>query len=248
MHPIPAVLALIALLAPLAVHAQTPAPQQGVRYIKTSNGTGFFVSKDGYLVTNAHVIRGCIGKTQVTSGAINTQATIIARNDAMDLALLKSDAYAPAVASLRLNEKDISQGEPVIVMGYAGQAGAQGTYSFVKSQVLGTTGPTGEAHWLQFGNAAQQGNSGGPLLDSGGHVIGVITGKTQLYRVDPRANVAPTKVGESDVAVNLTALTQFLDSQRVRYQGATTGLLTFSDLRLESAASNYIVQLRCEVQ
>ena len=235
----------LTLIAPSTL-AQTPQAQPGMRYVSFAHGTGFYVSKDGYLITNAHVVRGCTQEVHVNSGVTNTTAQVIARNDALDLALLKSVSYAPAVATLRTNDKTIKQGEPVIVMGYAGMAGAKGTYSFVKSQVVGINGPTGEPHWLQFGNAAQQGNSGGPLLDDSGHVIGVITGKTQLYRVDKRANVAPTKVGESDVAVNLFTLTAFLDHNRVRYQGAQSGLLAFSDTRLESYASNYIVQLRCQ--
>lgn len=216
------------------------------QYLAFSNGTGFYVTKDGYIVTNAHVVRGCTQKVQVNSSATSTEAEVIATNDALDLALLKSTTYAPDVASLRTNAVDIQTGESVVVMGYAGQAGAQGTYSFVKSQVLSNTGPLGEAEWLQFANAAQKGNSGGPLLDTSGHVIGVITGKTQLYHTDGRANVAPTKIGESDVAVNLATLTAFLDANRVRYQGASSGMVSFSDGRLESSARNFIVQLRCQ--
>ncbi len=222
--------------------AQTPQP----RYFTFSNGTGFYVSKDGYIITNAHVVKPCTQNVKVHSGATTSEAQVISRNDKLDLALLKSRDYAPDVASLRTNAMDIKQGEPVIVMGYAGAAGAGGTYSFVKSQVLDTKGPTGEAQWLQFANAAQKGNSGGPLLDASGHVIGVITGKTQLFRVDNRANVAPTKIGESDVAINLAYLTAFLDQQRVRYQAASSGMLSFSDNRLESSASNFIVQLQCQ--
>lgn len=239
-------LALLLLLAVFASPALAQVPQPAMRYLAFSSGTGFYVSKDGYIVTNAHVVQHCTKEVAVNSGAINTTAQVIARNDSLDLALLKSVSYAPAVASLRTNAQDIRPGEPAVVMGYAVIAGAQGTYSFVKSQVIDNKGPTGEAHWLQFGNAAQRGNSGGPLLDDSGHVIGVITGKTQLFRVDNRANTTPTKVGESDVAVNLATLTAFLDSQRVRYQTSSSGMLRFSDNRLEYDAKNYIVQLRCQ--
>ncbi len=225
----------------------TPNPPPGVRYIAISNGTGFFVTKDGYLVTNAHVIRPCSKKIYISNGSLSaTEAQVVARDDKLDLAVLRANAYAPAVASLRTNNQDIAAGDNVVVMGYAGAQGAEGNYSFIKSHVIAATGPTGEAHWLQFENAAQKGNSGGPLLDASGHVIGVITGKTQLFRVDGRSGVDPTKIGESDVAVNLPALTNFLNQNRIRYQSSSSGMLSFSDNRLEYNARNYIVQLQCQ--
>ncbi len=63
--------------------------------------------------------------------------------------------------------------------------------------------------------------------------------------MDERSNVAPVKVAESDVAITLDALKYFLDAQRIRYQAASSGLLQFSDNRLESDAHNFIVQLKC---
>lgn len=251
MRPLSALLALLLSTSPAL--AQQPAPvqvltpqQQGTRYITLSNGTGFFVSKDGYLITNAHVVRACTQKVRATNGAFNAEADVIARDDESDLALLRTNAYAPAIASLRTNNQDIKAGDPLVVMGYAGLQGAQGTYSFVKSHVIAAVGPTGQPYWLQFENAAQRGNSGGPLLDTSGHVIGVITGKTQLFRKDTRSNVAPAMISASDVAVNLPTLTAFLDRNRVRYQAASSGMLSFSDNRLEYDAKNYIVQLQCQ--
>lgn len=231
---------VFALLASVA----TPSQAQQLRTTTFSNGTGFYVSKDGYIVTNAHVVRECISNVAI-SGIAPSEAQIIARDDEVDLALLKARDYAPAVSYLRINEGELKAGDDLIVMGYAGQNGAAGHYSFVKSKLIDTRGPGGQAHWLQFSNAAQKGNSGGPLLDTSGHVIGVISGKTQLFRVDDRSNVAPVKVAESDVAITLDTLKDFLDAQRIRYQAASSGLLQFSDNRLESDAHNFIVQLKC---
>jgi S1-C subfamily serine protease len=140
---------------------------------------------------------------------------------------------------------NITRGDPVVVMGYAGQNGANGAYSFVKSQVVDPVGPFNNPQQLQFADAAQRGNSGGPLLDTSGHVIGVISGKAQLFRKDSRSNVAPTMVAKADIAISLPALKAYLDQQRIRYQGASSGLLHFSDNRLETAAQQFIVQLKC---
>lgn len=221
------------------------AGAQGTRYLSFSNGTGFYVTKDGYIVTNAHVVRACAQDVWVQNRSTRSLAKVIVRNDAIDLALLKSSEYAPAVSALRSPGQPVRPKEKVIVMGYAGAAGRQGTYSFVTSEVIDAIGPTGEKHWLQFANAAQKGNSGGPLLDVNGHVIGVITGKTQLFRTANRAGIAPTKIGESDVAVNLDTLNDFLAKQGVRPQREWSGW-RLSDNRIEYDAQNFIVQLVCQ--
>lgn len=228
----------------LALTLAAPAGAQQMRYVTMSNGTGFYVTKDGYIVTNAHVVRGCTSLVRAT-GAMTADADIIARDDKNDLALLKSRTYPPSFARLRYDDNGIKPKEGAVVMGYPGQAGANGKVSFVKSHIIAPGGPGGEPHWLQFENAAQKGNSGGPLLDMSGNVMGVITGKTQTFRVPRSGNAAPQKVSESDVAVNLATLKNFLNRNRVRFQTTTSNLLFFSDGRLQQEAKNYIVQLKC---
>lgn len=232
---IPCLLAAIVLASPAFA---------ATRYVTLSNGTGFFVTKDGYIVTNAHVVRQCTSLVRAT-GQVTADADIIARDDTMDLAILKARTYAPAFARLRYDSNSVAAKEPAVVMGYPGAAGASGQISFVKSHIIAPVGPGGEAHWVQFENAAQKGNSGGPLLDMSGNVMGVITGKTQTYRVPRTNNTAPVKVAESDVAVNLATLKNFLNRHRVRFQTSTSNLLFFSDNRLQYDAKNYIVQLKC---
>lgn len=241
--PVP-ILLIMLLLSVLLSSLAFSARAQQVRTTTYSNGTGFYVTKDGYIITNAHVVRECISDVAI-SGIAPSSAQVIARDDNVDLALLKARDYAPAVSYFRINEGELKAGDDLVVMGYAGQEGAAGQYSFVKSKLIDTHGPRGESHWLQFSNAAQHGNSGGPLLDTSGHVIGVISGKTELYRIDSRSNVAPVKISDSDVAITLEALKYFLDANRIRYQTASSGLLQFSDNRLETDAHNFIVQLKC---
>jgi len=233
---IPALLILSAFLAQPAF-AET-------RYVMFSNGTGFFVTKDGYIITNAHVVRGCTSLVKAT-GALTTDAEIIARDDEHDLALLKARNYAPAFARLRYDEASIQPKEDAIVMGYPGEEGARGHIRFVKSHIIAATGPSGERHWLQFENAAQKGNSGGPLLDMSGNVTGVITGKTQTFRISRMGNTTPQKVSEADVAVNLATLKNFLNRNRIRFQTSTSNLMFFSDNRLQQDAKNFILQLKC---
>jgi uncharacterized protein len=231
------------LILALTLALITPA-FAATRYLTLSNGTGFFVTKDGYIVTNAHVVKACTSLVRAT-GVITTDADIIARDDEHDLAILKARVYAPSFARLRYDDNGIRPKDATVVMGYPGPAGAQGHVSFVKSHIIAPSGPGGESHWLQFENAAQKGNSGGPLLDLSGNVVGVITGKTQTFRVNKAGGSTPVKISEADVAVNLYTLKNFLNRNRVRFQTSTSNLLFFSDARLQQDAKNFIVQLKC---
>lgn len=227
--------------------ASTAIAQDNTRYVSFSNGTGFYVTKDGYIVTNAHVVKEC-GRNlvEVVSGATNTTAEIVSRDDATDLALLRSVSYAPAIATIRDVSAPLITGEPLIVMGYGGQAGLARQYSFVKASLVRTGGIRENPHLLEFTNAAQKGNSGGPLLDASGRVIGVIRGKTFYEEAHPRANTTPDRYAASDIAIDLNALHGFLERSTVRVRYAANNLYPASDNRIEYDARNYIVQLRCQ--
>lgn len=218
------------------------------QYLAFSNGTGFYVTKDGYIVTNAHVVRGCNNTVEVSNPtAPNTvvYANIIARDENVDLALLKSQNYAPDIAPIRADSDTLSNGEPLIVMGYGGKLGLDRQYSFVKSTLLITDDIVPNSKIITFADSAQKGNSGGPLLDNSGRVIGVIRGKT-FFENKNKANNANQTTPGPDIAISLSSLISFLENNHVRARYAREGMLSFSDGRLESSARNFIVQLRCQ--
>lgn len=231
-----AVLSAIAMIT-----LSLPAVAQSKR-IHYSSGTGFFISSAGHIVTNAHVIQRCsTGKVQL-SGAATGEADIIATDADNDLALLQADVSAPRVAQLLGTQSNIAKGDEVMVMGYPLDAAMDGQYRVALAEVVGVRGPTGEAQWLQFSSSAQKGNSGGPLLDTSGNVIGVVTGKTEVTGRDSQGH--EVTVSQSDIAVNLEILERFLEDHRIRYQ-QREAYSTMSAGMIESMAKDFIVSLRC---
>lgn len=135
------------------------------------HGTGFFVSADGKIVTNNHVIEKCTRVIWVdTTDGRHGTATVLGTDMANDLALLSSTLVAPVTAVFR-NPALLSAGDDITVIGY-------GTVTLAPIKPHVTPGayqkpnPTGTR--FQMKAAVRPGNSGGPVLDDSGYVIGVV--------------------------------------------------------------------------
>jgi len=221
--------------------AQQSHSQQAVR---VSSGTGFFVSKYGHIITNEHVVRGC--DTVAIRGAVkHTEAQVIAVDEEADLALLKTDATPPRIASLRFYGEPVGPGDGVMVMGYPENHGVSGEYKVETSEIMDVAGPLGEAKWIQFEDAAKQGNSGGPLLDLSGNVVGVVVGKSTLMQINA-LNGQEEVVRKSDIAISLPYLTDFLDRNNVMYYKLYSALQN-SIPYIEQSAKDYIVNIHCRL-
>lgn len=223
-----------------------PAHAQTVRTIHYSSGTGFFVSMQGHVITNAHVVEHCnSNKVEVRNKTIeHVEGEVIATDQDVDLALIRTHASPPHLAALRDYGGAVKAGDEAIVMGFPEERAKTGIYKVVETNVIDTAGPQGEPKWLQFSDAARQGNSGGPLLDKSGNVVGVVTGKmtlTEYNAVGARTQV----VKESDVAISLPYLRKFLEANHIYYRKMTSAI-RLSTPYIEQQAQNYIVNVRCE--
>ena len=139
--------------------------------IKTdiSQGTGFIIDEEGYVVTNYHVIQNANAATITTSNYENHAVSLVGYNSEFDLALLKiSGIYE----KLELGNSDsIQVGEKVIAIG--NPLGLQ--FSVTQGIVSGVhrTGPNELSVYIQTDAALNPGNSGGPLININGKAIGI---------------------------------------------------------------------------
>lgn len=141
---------------------------------ETGTGTGFFISADGYLVTCAHVIQGA-DKIDVQIDGKTHSANVIAVEPDDDLALLKIDAAGLATLSLADSGK-VRLGEEVQAIGYPLSTvlgnGIKVTRGIVAGIVDRETGKR-----FQIDAAVNPGNSGGPVVNDRGQVLGVASSK-----------------------------------------------------------------------
>jgi S1-C subfamily serine protease len=141
-----------------------------------SLGSGFVIDKAGHIVTNYHVIQGA-QRIQVSfSGQDQIAATVVGKDPSTDIAVLKVDAHARALTPLPLGNSDsVTVGDPVYAIGNPfgfTRTLTTGVVSAVQRQIEAPNSLPID-HAIQTDAAINHGNSGGPLIDSQGRVIGV---------------------------------------------------------------------------
>jgi hypothetical protein len=222
-------------VAPTPV-APKPAPQEEKR---ASSGTGFFVTREGHLVTNHHVIEGCTSVQIRPADGAPVPARILARDTANDLALLKADHAAAKVATIR---PGVRLGETVAAFGFPLNSVLASSGNFTLGNVTALAGIGDDTRFLQISTPVQPGNSGGPLLDENGNVVGVVTSKLNALKTVAAIGDLPQNV---NFAIKAGALATFLESTRVEFQTlATATRLAPPDLAdVANAISAFV---RCE--
>ncbi len=144
---------------------------KGVVTIRTDigQGTGFIISKDGYVVTNAHVLSGGSQVQAITYKQDIINAQLIGYDTIYDVALLKIPGDQEAL--ILADSNDIQVGEKVIAIG--NPLGLQFSVSQGIVSGIHRIGPNGLESYIQTDAALNPGNSGGPLINKQGKAIGI---------------------------------------------------------------------------
>jgi len=137
-------------------------------------GSGFFVSDDGYVVTNNHVVDKGETMTVITDDGAEYSAKVIGKDDKTDLALLKVDAKDRKFTYVKFADKESRVGDWVVAVGNPFGLGGTVTAGIVsaRGREIGA-GPYDD--FIQIDAAVNRGNSGGPAFNLNGEVIGVNT-------------------------------------------------------------------------
>jgi S1-C subfamily serine protease len=135
-------------------------------------GSGFFVSPDGYVLTNSHVIQDEWPAIRLADGK-TVSASVVRNDEEKDLALLKASGSAYPALPLGDSNKAV-QGESVIAIG--SPIGLEGTVT--RGIISAIRGASNGITYIQTDAAVSPGNSGGPLLNKSGQVIGINTMKS----------------------------------------------------------------------
>ncbi len=138
--------------------------------ISASSGSGFFVSKEGHIITNFHVIDNCnVVKVNFKGKQVNTK--IIAIDKKNDLAIIQTDINPSKV--LPVSNKDVTLLQDVIVAGYPLGKSISSSIKMHKGSVTALTGYEDNYSNFQTDATINQGNSGGPIIDKYGNVVGI---------------------------------------------------------------------------
>lgn len=201
-----------------------------------SFGTGFFVSREGYILTNNHVVARC--KTLTTKDGQPLQ--IVSRNVSADLALVKANVSPSNVAVFRTGAPPLI-GDSVIVFGFPLPGFLSSEGNVTTGVLSATTGIQDDVRLLQITAPIQSGNSGGPVLDKSGHVIGVVVAKLDVLQM---ARVTGDIAQNVNFAVHWATVRSFLDNRGVHYQ-KDSSKRTASTANVARSASRMSVTIEC---
>ena len=149
-----------------------PQPKAPINAPVLSGGTGFLIDGKGYLVTNSHVVKGSSSIVVQNNKGNEFRALLIYTNPATDIAFLKiqDNDFKPLGAlpySIRRSAADL--GEPLFTLGYPREE-----IVYNEGYMSAKTGFNGDTMTCQIGVPANPGNSGGPVFNKHGEVIGII--------------------------------------------------------------------------
>ncbi len=140
------------------------------KIVAASSGTGFFVSKSGHVVTNNHVIEGCNSVKVSFRGRI-INADVISVDKKNDLAILKTNTKPTKVYSVATEDAPLLQ--DVIIAGYPLGKKVSAAIKTSKGSITALAGYGDNYSEFQTDAALNQGNSGGPIINQKGNVVGV---------------------------------------------------------------------------
>ena len=216
----------------------SPQPAAPTNADSFSSGTGFFVDQKGSFVTAAHVIAGCsVIKVKADDGEI-FDAQQIAVDSSNDLALLRLPKTPRQFVTIRA---EIRLGEEIETFGFPHVEMLSSGGNFTLGNVTALTGLGDDSRYIQISAPVQAGNSGGPVLDTSGNLVGIVEAKLDAVKVAAAEGDLPQNI---NFALKASALAEFLSANRVTMVSGTLSSTTMQPADLADkarAASGFVV-------
>jgi len=229
---------------PVAAKSDAPPADKGAKPARSGGGgktgTGFVVSSNGHIVTNNHVISGCGEIRGNLTGDAPATLRVVSADESNDLALLQGPA-ASFKDYVRIRDRTLRSGDSVVAIGFPYHGLLTSDFTVTTGIVSSLSGVLNDSRFLQITAAVQPGNSGGPLLDTSGQIVGVVSGKLDALKFARATGNIPENI---NFAIKTGALRDFLDNSVVPYQTAESK----GDLKTPEIAGNaraYTLLITC---
>jgi Trypsin-like peptidase domain/Domain of unknown function (DUF4189) len=223
---------ILILLILIGLCASYPAIADAVQ-----SGTGFAVGDGSSVVTNFHVVDGCksVHIANLGDGLIRTV------DPGNDIAIIQSTR--PITRPLRFRTSDpLKPGEDIIVIGFPLRGLLSSAPTVTTGIVSSLAGLRDDRTRFQISAPVQPGNSGGPVLDKSGNVVGIVVSKLNVLRIARMTGDVPQNV---NFAIPAPIITSVLEANSVKYQvGTFDGGKSAAEI--VSTASPGVVALECQ--
>jgi S1-C subfamily serine protease len=220
------------------------APSESGKMVSVS-GSGFVVSKNAHIVTNNHVVTDCVGDIHGNlAGQAPVKLRVVSTDEENDLALLQGTKKFKEKDIATIRGSAVNSGDQVVAIGYPLHGLLTSDLTVTTGIISSLAGVHNDTRFLQISAPVQPGNSGGPLHDNSGNIVGVVTAGLDALRMAKATGDIPQNV---NFAIKTGALRDFLDNSAVPYQTTEPG----SDMKtadIASAARTYTMLISCSAQ
>ncbi|MFZ1963940.1 MAG: trypsin-like peptidase domain-containing protein [Roseiarcus sp.] len=215
--------------------AKSPTPPKET---EESTGTGYVVDDKGLVVTNRHVIAGCM-RLAVRRGEQAVIAELVVSDESNDLAVVRG--ILPGLLPVRFRDgKGIRTADAVVVMGYPYAGILANSPQVTTGTITALAGIGDDSRFLQISAPIQPGNSGGPVFDLSGNVVGTVVSTLDPLVVAKASGSLPQNV---NFAIKAGIVRQFLESKGIAYLTANSATkMDPADVSEATAKSVVIVE------
>ena len=251
--------AKIAEKSPTPRVQKSPQPKPSAPPQSGSTGSGFFVSKLGHIVTNEHVVQNCGSITVGDNAKTQVTVTLVGTDKRNDLALLKISSTKMASAGTKsfirklgvkivplaseglFRSDDVELGERVLVAGYPYGEIFSDTIKVTGGMVSANRGMGDDIGQFQIDAAVQPGNSGGPIYDENGNIVGVVVAQLDRLKVAKAIGSLPENV---NFGIKASTVRQFLTASGLPTKWSARSQ-SMSTTELAKIAKNQTVMVVC---
>ena len=221
---------------------ETPDTSSDSGKLVEVSGSGFVVSKNAHIVTNNHVVADCVGDIHGNlAGQAPVKLRVVSTDEENDLALLQGTKKFKEKDIATIRASAVNSGDQVVAIGYPLHGLLTSDLTVTTGIISSLAGVHNDTRFLQISAPVQPGNSGGPLHDTSGNIVGVVTAKLNALRIAKATGDIPENI---NFAIKTGALRDFLDNGAVPYQTAEpAGETKTADIA--SAARTYTMLISC---
>lgn len=207
-----------------------------------STGSGFFVNNQGQVITNKHVVSQCLGISISVDGK-EKPASILYSDEYADVAILDTGLTETDFVELLPSNGKVRLGEDIIAVGFPLRGELSSDPSLTTGNISSLSGLGDDKKIVQISAPIQPGNSGGPLIDKNGYLVGVVQSKLNALRLAQYTGDIAQNV---NFAINTSTLIQVLDKSGYTYTRANSGKSpNLSTPDIGEKAVKYTVQVMC---
>lgn len=210
-------------------------------------GSGVIISKDGYIVTNQHVVDGATSLKVVTSEGLTYEATLIGEDTQTDLAVIQINTGDELVPAEFGSSEDLQVADEVMAIGNPGGMQLNSSVTFGRVSALNRQVENSETGYtikcIQTDAAVNPGNSGGALVDMNGHVVGIVSSKIVATDYEGLGFAIPSDTAQPIVS-DLIEYGYIKDRPMLGISGQYIDRLTASFYGMN--AGYYVVQVNSE--